>query len=240
MRKHGVVWRLYRRLRGAPRRKRDEELTYWQSRKAAEGTLHNDHYEAQYTRLVGLEPGFYAGKDVLDLGCGPRGSLSWMVQARRRVGLDPLADDYLALGADEHPMEYVTGVAERMPFPDASFDVVTSFNSLDHVDDLDRTIAEIKRVLRPEGHLVVAVEVGHEPTWSEPQTVTWDVCDRFVPELAVVEAREYERGSGFLLDAAWRGDAFDHDDPTPRAGVLIAVLRRQSERTAATASSQSE
>ena len=175
---------------------------------------------------------------MLDLGCGPRGSLSWMVQARRRVGLDPLADDYRALGTDAHPMEYVAGVAEHMPFDDASFDVVTTFNSLDHVDDLDRTIAEIKRVLRPEGHLVVAVEVGHDPTWSEPQTVTWEVCDRFAPELEVVEAREYERGNGFLLDAAWRGDTFDHDDPAPRAGVLIAVLRRQSERTAATASSQ--
>ncbi|MEA2386176.1 MAG: hypothetical protein QOJ22_350 [Thermoleophilaceae bacterium] len=241
MRTHGALWRLYRRARGAARRKRDEELTFWQGRKEAEGTLGNEHYEAQYTQLVGLEPSFYAGKDVLDIGCGPRGSLTWMVEARRRVGLDPLADDYRALGTGEHPMEYVTGAAEEMPFDDASFDVVTSFNSFDHVDDLDRTIAEIKRVLRPQGHLVLAVEVGHAPTWSEPQTVTWDVCARFEPELEVVDAREYERGTGILYDGAWRGEIFDHSDPAPRAGVLVAVLRgAQSERAAATASSQSE
>lgn len=241
MRKYGAVWRLYRRVRGAPSKKRDEELTFWRSRKDAEGTLQSEHYEAQYTQLVGLERSFYAGKDVLDLGCGPRGSLTWMAEARRRVGLDPLVDDYRALGIDAHPMEYVAGAAEDMPFDDESFDVVTSFNSLDHVDDLDRTIGEIKRVLRPQGHVVVAVEVEHQPTWSEPQMLTWEVCRRFEPELEVVEARQFERGTGFLYDCAWRGETFDHGDPAPRAGVLIAVLRRaQSERTAATASSQSE
>lgn len=240
MKKQGAAWRLYRRIRGAPRKKREEELTYWQTRKAAEGTLDNEHYKAQYTQLVGLDADFYSGKDVLDIGCGPRGSLAWMVGARRRVGVDPLADDYRALGTDAHPMEYVRAAAEEMPFDDASFDVVTSFNSLDHVDDIDRTICEIKRVLRPDGHLIVAVEIGHEPTWSEPQTLTWDLCRRFEPEVEVLQVREYERGSGILYDGAWRGDAFDHDDPTPRPGVLVAVLRRtQSERAAATASSQS-
>ncbi len=118
---------------------------------AAEGELRGDHYGGLFTGLVGVEPNFYAGKDVLDIGCGPRGSLNWAEMARRRVGLDPLAEDYRELGIDSHPMEYVAAAAEEMPFDDASFDVITSFNSLDHVEDLDRTIAEIKRVLRPGG-----------------------------------------------------------------------------------------
>ena len=213
---------LYRR-----RRKRTEELSYWRERKAAEGELRAGHYEPIFTGLAGLERDFYAGKDMLDVGCGPRGSLNWADVARRRVGLDPLADDYRALGTDAHPMEYVAAAAESIPFEDASFDVVTSLNSLDHVDDLDATIAEIKRVLRPGGHLVLAVEVGHEPTWSEPQTIGWDIATRFEPELEQVRAGEYERGVDSLYDAAFRGAAFDHADRAPRTGVLIALLRRR-------------
>ena len=163
---------------------------------------------------------------MLDIGCGPRGSLNWADMARRRVGLDPLADDYRELGVESHPMEYVAAGAEAMPFAAATFDVVTSLNSLDHVDDLDRTVAEIKRVLRPGGHLVLVVEVGHEPTWSEPQTISWDVCARFAPELEVVRSHEYERTGDNVYADAWAGRAYDHRDTTPRTGLLVALLRR--------------
>ena len=193
---------------------------------AAEGQLRGDHYGGLFTGLVKLEPSFYTGKDVLDIGCGPRGSLNWAEMARRRVGLDPLAEDYRELGIDSHPMEYVAAAAEQMPFENATFDVITSFNSLDHVEDLDRTVAEIKRVLRPAGHLVLVVEVGHEPTWSEPQEITWDVCARFEPQLEVSHSHEYERSGDNIYADAWAGRAFDHSDPAPRSGLLVAVLRR--------------
>jgi ubiquinone/menaquinone biosynthesis C-methylase UbiE len=147
--------------------------------------------------------------------------------ATRRVGLDPLADDYRELGINSHPMEYVAASAEAMPFDEASFDVITSLNSLDHVDDMDRTIAEIKRVLRPRGHLVLVVEVGHEPTWSEPQTISWEVCERFEPELEVVQVHEYERSGDDIYADAWTGRAYDRRDPTPRPGLLVALLRRR-------------
>lgn len=227
MRRYGGVWRLYRRLRRAKRKKREEELAHWRAQKAAEGTLHNEHYAMVFTGLVGLEREFYAGKEILDLGCGPRGSLVWATEAARRVGLDPLARDYRALGTDAHAMECVAGHAEAMPFGDESFDVVTSFNSLDHVDDIEHTVAEIKRVVRPGGHLVLAVEVCHEPTWSEPQALPWDVCARFEPEFEVLDVQKYERGEDDMYDAAWRRRHFDHADPTPRPGVLTAVLRKR-------------
>ena len=217
-----MLRRLYRR-----RRKRAEELGYWRERLATEGRLGHAHYEALYTGLVGLTADFYAGKDVLDVGCGPRGSLEWAVRARRRVGLDPLADDYRELGIDEHAMEYVTAPAEAMPFADASFDVVTSLNSLDHVDDLERTVAEMKRVLREGGHLVLVVEVGHEPTWSEPQELSWDSWRLFEPELEPVEVGEWERGTEHMYDAAFRRERFDRSDAAPRPGVLTAVMRKR-------------
>ena len=146
--------------------------------------------------------------------------------AGQRVGLDPLADDYRALGTDAHPMEYVAAPVEEMPFGDATFDVVTSFNSLDHVDDLDRAIGEIKRVLRPSGHFILIVETGHEPTWSEPQTISWHVCARLNRKLQVVRSHRYERGGDNIYADAWVGRPYDHADPTPRPGLLVAVLQR--------------
>jgi SAM-dependent methyltransferase len=230
--RYGRLWRLYRRLRRAGRKKRDAELAYWRARRAEEGRLGNEHFEALFTGVVGLDAGFYRGKAVLDIGCGPRGSLEWATEASRRVGLDPLAREYRGLGTDEHAMEYVAGRSEEMPFDDAEFDVVTSLNSLDHVDDLGRTAAEIKRVTRPGGHFVLAVEIGHRPTWTEPHSLSWDVCALFEPEFEVVERSEYERGGGSLYDPARRRERFDHADDTPRPGVLAAVLRRSNPRTA--------
>lgn len=69
--------------------------------------------------------------------------------ASERVGLDPLVDGYRALGIGQHKMTYVKGGSEKIPFPDGHFDIVTSFNSLDHVDNLDATVAEITRVTAP-------------------------------------------------------------------------------------------
>jgi ubiquinone/menaquinone biosynthesis C-methylase UbiE len=48
-----------------------------------------------------------------------------------------------------------SGSATAMPFPDASFDCVVAVSALEFVDDLDTACAEIARVLRPDGTLVV-------------------------------------------------------------------------------------
>ena len=51
----------------------------------------------------------------------------------------------------------VHGDMERMPFADASFDVVYSFGVLHHTDHMDRAVAEIRRVLRPGGCAIIGV-----------------------------------------------------------------------------------
>lgn len=54
-----------------------------------------------------------AGRRVLDVGCGPRGSLEWADRARVRVGLDPLVDAYRELGVADHAMGYVAADPRR-------------------------------------------------------------------------------------------------------------------------------
>lgn len=166
-----------RRIR--PPAKGDAEMEFWQERFDEEGVLTNAHYEPFYTESFGLDRSFYAGKRVLDIGCGPRGSLEWATEAAQRVGLDPLVGRYRSLGIDRHAMEYVESGSETIPFGDGHFDIVTVFNALDHVDDVDASISEISRVTKPGGTCLVIVEVGHKPTPTEPQSLEWDLLEQF-------------------------------------------------------------
>ena len=95
--------------------KEKSELRYWRTRVREEGTLHNAHYERTFTNHFDLGRDFYAGKRVLDVGCGPRGSLEWAAVAAERVGLDPLADAYRKLGSERHAMSYVSALTENVP-----------------------------------------------------------------------------------------------------------------------------
>lgn len=156
------------------------ELRYWRHvLHVSDGTFYNGHFETRFTDLFGLEPSHFAAKRMLDVGRGPSGSLEWATMAAERVGVDPLASRYLALNEGGHAMTYVEAGAEALPFEDGHFDVVSSFNALDHVEDARRAVAEAQRVLAPGGDLLLIVEVGHPPTVTEPQTLDEDVLDAF-------------------------------------------------------------
>lgn len=209
------------------------ELAYWRSRLEAQGDLEdgNPHYAWLFTDYFGLPATFYDGRRMLDIGCGPRGSLEWAAGADERVGLDPLADEYRGLHSREHAMRYVKGGAERIPFPDGHFDVVSSINSLDHVDDLERALAEIARVARPGGLWLLLTDVNHAPTPTEPQAYSWDLLELLAPEWELVERRDWERPSDNMFDNLRFGSPYDHSREG-RPGILSARLQRSATRGA--------
>jgi len=167
--------------------KRSRQLGYWKGRYAKEkGRLSNSHYEPLFTTVYGLQRQDYNGKRVLDIGCGPRGSLEWADMTIQRVGLDPLVPDYLKLGAIKHKMEYAASVSENIPFPDGYFDIVACLNALDDVDDLEATIREIKRVTKRGGFFLLSVEIDHQPTSSEPITIDDFALRKFGPEFEAI------------------------------------------------------
>lgn len=198
------------------------ELRFWKSKEKLEGELSNDHYEFFYTTHFDLEKGFYEGKKVLDIGCGPRGSLEWADNTAARIGLDPLADEYLKLGAENHAMEYVTSGSESMPFDDDYFDVVCSFNSIDHVEDLDQTIKEIKRVLKKGGLFLLITDVNHEATACEPQEFSWDVVEKFKPELSLLKNERFEKHEDGVYQSLKDRKEYVVANDSDRYGILSA------------------
>jgi SAM-dependent methyltransferase len=204
--------------------KGDAEFEFWRKiRDDAGGTLENSYYEQLFTDQFGLSREFFAGKRILDIGCGPRGSLEWATEAARRVGLDPLADRYRDLGIDEHAMEYRSAPAESIPFPDESFDVVSSLNSLDHVDDLHRALEEITRILVSGGSFLVEVEFGHRPTDTEPIEIPSDLVETLQPTFRILLNRRFaaipERIHSAYVEAIPYAEGKRY-----RPGVMVAHL----------------
>jgi SAM-dependent methyltransferase len=99
-------------------------------------------------------------RDVLDVACGEGyGSALLASQARAVVGVD------ISKEAVEHAratyghidsVSYICGSATRIPQGDASADVVVSFETIEHLAEQREMLAELKRVLRPDGLLIIS------------------------------------------------------------------------------------
>lgn len=96
------------------------------------------------------------GKSVLDVGCG-EGRYCRVLRERgaKTTGIDPVQDFVEAARSLDPVGDYVLGIAEELPFPDASFDLVLSYLTLIDIPDIRLAIPEMVRVLRPGGRLIV-------------------------------------------------------------------------------------
>jgi O-antigen biosynthesis protein len=100
-----------------------------------------------------------AGRDVLDVACGEGyGAALLGTRARSVVGvdLDPGAVERARAEYGAENVRFETGDCAVLPLADASADLVVSFETLEHTAAQDEMLAEIRRVLRPGGRLVIS------------------------------------------------------------------------------------
>lgn len=118
--------------------------------------------EAEHLARYRWAAGAVAGRDVLDAGCGEGyGSrlLADLGGARRCVGID--VDERTIAAArdaygDQAGLAFEAGDLTRLPCEDASFDVVTCFETIEHVAAQREAVAELARVVRPDGVLLIS------------------------------------------------------------------------------------
>lgn len=130
------------------------EARFWQNRKSdlKPSILQNDYlfYTALSREIISafvkVRRRIRKKKlDIVDIGCGAKPYLSLFAPyARRYIGVDvdPRAADVVASG-------------ESLPFADNSFDLAVSFQTLEHCQYPSKVIAEMKRVLKPGGYIIL-------------------------------------------------------------------------------------
>jgi len=169
----------------------------------------------------------YSGRSILDIGCGPRGSLEWADCAKERVGLDPLADKYRKLGTTSHQMQYVCAPSENIPFDDEHFDFVTCFNALDHVDDISRTLSEVARVIKKKGTFLLITEINHPPTLTEPHSISEKLLDQLSSDYFVSSIRMCQiRHDHDVYGSLWDNVPYSVG-PNAGSGILAARMTRK-------------
>lgn len=126
-------------------------LTYWQRYRMLDRLLEEVQFSPE--------------QRVLDVGCGLTSVLRCLPEpptAERtpsRVGVDPLADQYRTLLPWPEHIALVNASALKLPFADGSFELVCCSNALDHMPDPAAALREMRRVLVPEGRLLLTVEL---------------------------------------------------------------------------------
>jgi SAM-dependent methyltransferase len=96
-------------------------------------------------------------KTALDVGCGEgRFCRTLRAEGVEVVGIDPTPALITAARRHDTDSDYLRAVAEHLPFRDAAFDLVVSYLSLIDIPDMVSAIAEMSRVLKPGGSLLIA------------------------------------------------------------------------------------
>jgi ubiquinone/menaquinone biosynthesis C-methylase UbiE len=127
--------------------------------------------EMRRSLLAGLEG------EVIEIGSGTGASLPFYERASRVVAVEPdpgMAKRLPAKIAEAKiPIEVVTTPAEKLPFPDETFDAAVAAFVLCSVGDQAKVLAEVRRVLKPGGKLILLEHVlgdGRTARWQHRLT----------------------------------------------------------------------
>ena len=161
------------------------------------------------------------GARILDAGCGSGRTLDDLAGLGDACGVDVSPAAVRAARARGHAA-FVAAV-EQLPFPDETFDLVTCLDVVEHTPDDEATLAELRRVTRPGGRLLVTVP-AYPRLWS-----AHDEANRHF--------RRYTRHTlvTAAIVAGWR---LERDTYFNSALVAPAALVRRFRRGAGTARSE--
>jgi SAM-dependent methyltransferase len=128
----------------------ERTATWWQD-EFTDGA--DPEYEEQILPLAAEH--LHGARKVLDIGCG-EGQVSRLAQrgGANTVGIDPTWAQLVVAQERAGGPTYLQGQAGRLPFKDASFDAVVACLVFEHIDDMEGAIAELARVLEPNGRFV--------------------------------------------------------------------------------------
>jgi SAM-dependent methyltransferase len=120
------------------------------------GEVNPDLWAEHFSRYV-FAARFASAKQVLDIGCGAGyGTAELAKHASATVGID-VAVDALNYARSHYPnVRFEQAPASALPFADQSFDLITAFEVIEHLNDWRQLLAEARRVMRHNGTFFVS------------------------------------------------------------------------------------
>jgi SAM-dependent methyltransferase len=173
--------------------------------------------------------GVKAGDRVLDVACGTgvlgRTALARVGNGGSVAGIDP-DPGMIAVASELTPAaEWRLGLAEELPYPDATFDTVVSQFGMMFFEDRPGAVREMLRVVPPGGTIAVAVWDGLDNTEAYPEAV--DLFER----MAGPDAAEALQAPFVLGDAGARGRELTRPAISAGCGTVHAPRARRGRRT---------
>ncbi len=164
-------------MKELPARVRQELIHFYQTA-AGYGARVDAHDERAYQEYVSFIRRF-AGKEdrALDLGCGT-GLSTFMLSKELRdvVGVD-ISLIFIKIAQEKHQapnIEFKCADILNLPFADGSFDIVSSFLTLEHIYDVAGALSEMVRVAKPGGLVIVLA-----PNLLSPFNEVYNLIDAF-------------------------------------------------------------
>lgn len=105
--------------------------------------------------LIRMLPQGFIPETMLDIGVGD-GSITSAIQRHYDLPKDKVFGTDIVTPREEPSFTFNLVDGIDLPFDDNSFDLITANMVLHHVDDLDGLLQEIRRVLRPNGYLIIS------------------------------------------------------------------------------------
>jgi cyclopropane fatty-acyl-phospholipid synthase-like methyltransferase len=167
-----------------------------------------DRFDMRFARTMWVYDNVRAGATLLDMGCG-----AGMLALLKRKGVTLAGVDLspdCALASRRNGYDFTCAASlTRLPFADDSFDYVASLDVLGHVGfgEKDAVLAEVRRVLRPEGVTLHGIECTDRRAQKSYEEMTEEELRRFVSvdgHVGLEEEQEHaERFRRFFKEVAW-------------------------------------
>ncbi len=119
----------------------------------------NEYYTYEHLHRYYLAMDFVKSKDVLDIASGEGYGCSLMssnAQSVTGVDIEEEAIEHAIKSYKKDNLRFIKGDIRFIPLPDSSFDVITCFETIEHIQEHSQAMKELKRVLKPDGILLIS------------------------------------------------------------------------------------
>ncbi len=167
-------------------------MTEWTAETAEWYAEHYGDYPTN--RLAVQELELIDAPVIVDIGCGTGAALrhtASRLTGGTFIGIDPIprmieiANELTENHVAKDRIEYRVGSAEYIPVSSGIATYVYAFDSIDHWRDMEAGLHEIRRIMQPDGILVIVKDKGVPGADESIQTMVrilntagWDICDR--------------------------------------------------------------